>query len=205
MQSGKTTAANYLVRKYGYKKVALATPIKDIITNLDSMTNVEIMKVFIEPYYKLTGANRRIFKSILNVVRDMPHEFPKPRKRMQYLGTEGVRRNIDNEFWLKVFSNKYKSDEKLVVDDCRFMDEYLYFMGLGYRDLKIIVDEPKRYNRVVELHGGPFDESVLQHPSELEQDKIIEQFPDNIIENNGSWEEYYSSIDEWMNRTNNGN
>ena len=197
MQSGKSTAANFLVEKYKYTRVALADPIKQIINHIDIMKNRQVYDLFIKRYYKLDGDQQKLLFKILDATRGIPKEFPKPRKRLQFLGTDGIRKNIDNQFWLKLFTNKYKNRKKIVVDDCRFLNEYEFFIDEGFKDLKIKVNPDVQNIRLHELYGGSYDTSILQHPSELEQDIIFSRYPKNIIENDGTLDEFYERIKKW--------
>lgn len=197
MQSGKTTAANYICQKYGYIRVALADPIKEIVTHIDSMSSKNIINKFIRRFYYLNDDQEEVLIRILDATRRIPIEFPKPRKRLQFLGTDGIRNTIDSEFWLKVFANKFHNYCNVVIDDCRFLNEYEYFKNLKYLDLKIDVSTNIQDKRLHILHKGAYDKGILSHASELEQDVIFKKYPKNIIKNNSSLKLFYSNIDKW--------
>jgi len=196
MCSGKTTVAEYFVSNHGYTRVTLAAPIKEIVNAIDSMNNINIAKKFIDPYYKLHGSKRSRLYRILDATRTIPHEFPKPRKRLQFLGTDGVRKNIDDRFWLKVLWERYRDHGKIVIDDCRFLNEYEFFVAQGFNDIKLCVTEKTQDDRLLELYG-PYDREILEHPSETEQDKVFSEHPDNIIHNDGTLEELYEALEDY--------
>jgi hypothetical protein len=177
----------------------LADPIYDIVHYIDSYSNKELLKRFISPYYEITKHKRPIFNKILDATRNIPAEIPKPRKRLQFLGTDGARNNIDDEIWLKILWSKLKIRKNYVVTDCRFMNEYEYLTAKAFKDIKLSVTPEIQHQRILGTLGA-YDPEILQHPSELEQDKIMEQYPDGIIDNNASVEELYSDVEIWLKR-----
>lgn len=201
MQAGKTTAAAYLVDNYGYTHMSFAAPIKQIVAIIDSMPPEKIIDILIKPYYDLRGGKRAKLIRILEATKDIPNEFPKPRKRLQFLGTDGVRKQIDDEFWLKLLWEKVKNTKKIVIDDCRFLNEYEFFKGKGYADIKISVTDETQHIRLHKLHNGPYDPEILKHQSEIEQPIIFEKYPNNIISNDGNLEEYFENIDKLLKPT----
>lgn len=106
-QSGKSTAANYLVEKYGFIKHNF----KDALINEIKTYFPDFIKKECELYNC-----------------DVDYLFEKKpghiRQLMQNFGTE-LRRKEDIEYWVNswLYSSKMYSVRGLVVDDCRFKNE----------------------------------------------------------------------------------
>lgn len=197
MASGKTTAADYLVLRYGYHKKSLADPIKIIERALDNYDNKTIVKQCL-PNVKLNEHEKEIFFKILDTARTIEREFPKPRKRLQFIGTEGVRKQIRDTFWLEVISSNIKKDEHVVIDDVRFLNEYQYFVNLGFIALKIKITQKVQHARLLQLYG-PYDKSILSHTSELDSEKILNLDNNHVISNShNSLPKFQNSINNFM-------
>jgi len=103
---GKDTAADYLVTKYNLYKYSLATPMRNMLSNI----GVE--------YTEYTKEN--------------PHPvFSKsPREMLQTLGTEWMRDTVDKDGWIKLAAKKFevvkdswRDQRGMVVPDIRFENE----------------------------------------------------------------------------------
>ena len=109
MTSGKTTAADYLLKEIpNSKNLQLAGPVYDLVNNIDEDYRSLVDK-YILPYYDPRDVIQQNlglevsedfyleWRKIIFETRFIPAEKPKPRKRLQFLGTEGGRKRIDNE------------------------------------------------------------------------------------------------------------
>lgn len=131
MGSGKTTAAQYLVRRYGYEAVHMAAPLKRIAAEL----------------WPENGDDR---------------------DRLQRLGI-AVRR-IDRDTWVDLAARTIDQLEgPVVVDDCRFPNEYEALAERGFRFVEIICEETARVDRLMRI-GRLQDHSQLRHESETALD-----------------------------------
>ena len=178
MASGKTTAALHLVDNYGYRKFALADPIKELekqLTRGINHTPVDEMCDIAEPYLNVVSS---IFstKQILNFVRvlrqteDMIREEPKPRKRLQFLGTS-VREQVDDKFWIKYLLKKsLVTDLPITIDDVRFPNEF-NMLAVDSVSIRLEVSSETQLRRLATLYGY-VDPSILRHSSETESKKI---------------------------------
>lgn len=117
--SGKDTLSDYVCRKYGYKKMAFATPLKEACKILFNFTDEQVnsdLKEVIDTKWSVT-----------------------PRQALQYLGTDVFRNDIkkilpdiDNNFWVKSLFVKYTNfrevDNKtgIIISDVRFQNEIDY-------------------------------------------------------------------------------
>lgn len=186
MCSGKTAAAKYLKQKINNSKVlTLAGPIYEIVENLESMTDEEILEKYISPYYDprdhmATRLGLEIskeyigkWKKIFADTRKIPIQYPKPRTRLQFLGTEGARNNIDDNIWITIALNKarYNKNISWIIDDCRFTNEYDAFIKEKWKPIFLFVNKRTQEKRLDLLYPD-INANVLQHQSELEIDKI---------------------------------
>lgn len=186
MTSGKTTIANLLLDEIeNSKRLTLAEPIHQIVENLDRMDNRQLVEKFIIPYYEsrnyievrlaldIPESFFRKWDNILDRTRLLPLEKPKPRKRLQFLGTDGARNLIDDKIWIKIAINKSKKEPNVswIIDDCRFINEYNAFIKAGWQPLFLHISKDIQHKRLSKLYGE-YDPNILKHPSELEIDKI---------------------------------
>jgi hypothetical protein len=107
MGSGKSYAADYLCREFGYTRVKFASPLKDMLRTL-GLTETHIEgELKNKPCELLCGKT--------------------PRWAMQTLGTEWGRDLIGNGLWGNIWQQRVEAllrqNRPVVVDDCRFKDE----------------------------------------------------------------------------------
>lgn len=175
MGSGKSTVAKYLIQKFGFTHLYLAEPIKQIVHRLEHDAEYVLIDKFILPYYDLSNRQISTFIEILYQTKQIPVEGKKPRKRYQYLGTDGARNQIDKKIWIKILQSKLNQlDGRAVIDDVRFLNEY--------RDLKndmhmiyLAINPEVQKERLRQAYGQNLDMSVLNHPSEKEIEQIDAQ------------------------------
>jgi hypothetical protein len=115
--SGKTTAATYMLEKYGFVRTAFASPLKETMVSLFELSTNQVtdlaMKGVIDPRYGKT-----------------------PRELMQLFGTECVRNHIHPDFWVMKMRwqlQRYKTSEvsRVVIDDVRFDNEADLIRDMG--------------------------------------------------------------------------
>lgn len=174
--SGKDTAADYLVEKYGFVKFAFADPIKD---GLQAMFNLD--------YEMLYGSLREAKLEDLQTT---------PRIMAQTLGTEWGRNLIHPDVWVIALQRKITdyiestlaitpdADIKIVVSDVRFENEASWIrQGLGGG---IVVHvERGEYGQLVGIDG---------HASER---LILEEEQDVHMYNCDTIESFYLSLDSF--------
>ena len=111
--SGKDTAADYLVSKYGYERRGLADPIRQALYALNPQVAVgQTLRVVVD-WIGWDGAKR---------------QFPEVRRLLQVFGTEVGRETFGSEFWLNLFDDwLYERSptyqRNVVVPDVRFKNE----------------------------------------------------------------------------------
>lgn len=140
--SGKSSTARELSQRYGHKIISLATPIKEA---------------------------EWAFRFL-----NLPcHTKAEKRKLYHVLGIWA--RKQDDKFFIELLEKRHKDliydpKKKVIVDDCRFLNEAVYFT---LRDFALVyVDCPKEllYKRAFE--NGEDPEELYSYESELEIDEI---------------------------------
>jgi dephospho-CoA kinase len=109
--SGKDTVGDYLIKNYGFNKIALADPIKRLVKDIFVLDDHTVYD---------------------RVAREQPLEkWPNwtVRKLLQYIGTELFRNNIDEAIWVKSLWYKIQEDRanNYIISDVRFENEQKYF------------------------------------------------------------------------------
>jgi hypothetical protein len=169
-QTGKDTIADYLIKNYGFTRVAFADPIREALYKLD-------------PKIRL-GESSGV--SLSHAVDNMGWEevkklSPDTRELLQRLGTEVGRSMFGEDFWVKQAMKKAQEHEKVVITDVRYPNE-----------LEAILKASGAVWRVIKNDVG----AVNRHASETALDHY--QF-EHIIFNNDTIASLYESIDYFMN------
>jgi len=114
-ESGKSSLAKFL-QSYGYIRLSLADPLKDMCRELYGLTNDQVRGYFKESptHYKRTDGS-----------------YYTPRDIMIREGC--LKRSIYPDFWCNKLADRiekdfpYSESNKFVIDDIRFLNEILYF------------------------------------------------------------------------------
>jgi hypothetical protein len=116
--SGKDTLADYLVQHHGFIKYAFADPIKEACKTIFLLNEEQFQgtKEEVDPRWGLT-----------------------PREMFQFLGTDVMRKQVDEEFWIRHFQYWYEANKhrKIVVSDCRFQNEVDAILKIGGTVVKL--------------------------------------------------------------------
>ena len=146
--SGKTFCADLLCSRYGYVKVKMATPIKEMIRTL--------------------GLNDNHIEGHLKDVPCAILDGRTPRWAMQTLGTEWGRSLISENLWLnrwaEIVQQNLTMNSSVVVDDTRFPNELK-----RVRELNGVIIGLKRNATKEDSHSSSFDSW-----EELDADFIID-------------------------------
>ena len=174
--AGKDTVADFLVKEYGFTKVGFSDVMYDAVCGLWGISLEEALLWKHDPDVK-----------IHRVVRGFIHPLTW-REFLQRFGTEMGRGVFGEDFWVDQFNRKYLDlwDEeleavRLVVRDVRFDNEAQNIVDFG--------------GDIWQVHR-PGHESD-GHPSEA---GIDENFIRGDIMNDGTIDELYVTLDEWMSR-----
>jgi len=153
--TGKSTCANFLIWKYDYQIAKFAYPVYMIA----------------EKYFSMQK---------------------KDRKLLQVIGTDAGRCMIDEDIWVKRFQEDMlivqktaqllrKPLPKLVMDDCRFINEHEILKKIGFIGIYIDVPDEIRKERLIQ-RDGTAQEKTLNHISE----QMIDNFKNELIQLDGS-------------------
>lgn len=159
---GKDTVADYLVKNHGYIKLSFAAPLKDAVAGLFGWPRESLD----DPLFKQT------LDTFWNV---------SPRTALQLLGTEGIRNNFGEDFWIRNLMRRIGDAERVVIADMRFENEYHAIRALTQGQVWK-VEGPIRI---------PMSASQQSHASE----GALEGFSfDLVIHNEHGLEELYEQI-----------
>jgi hypothetical protein len=123
--SGKDTAADYLVARYGFEKISFATIMKKMlaVAGLPEPTNRDEKEKLVEGF---------------------PFTW---RHAAQTIGTEWGRMCLEEDIWVKLTMNSLDDAKDYVVSDVRFDNEAKAILAKGGINIKLT-------DRKVDLHSG---------------------------------------------------
>lgn len=169
--SGKDTVADYVVEKYGFKKIAFADPLKQAVQIIFDVDDDHMYD------------------------RDM-RELPLPgwepwsvRKLLQFVGTELMRNQIDEDIWVKNAASRARRISKCIISDVRFPNEVT--------DMRSRLEDQSKMVFVRVTRPGHEDAAggIKGHASEA----LIDQLDADIdIVNDGSLEDLYAKVDSLL-------
>lgn len=168
-QSGKDTVADYLVKNYGYRRVAFADKLRKALYNLN-------------PTVQIADMNKVPLVSLVDGLgwEGVKADSQETRELLQRMGTEVGRTLFGENFWVDQAMNGISKFEKVVFTDVRFPNEY-----------KSIKEREGIVWRVERLGVG----AVNNHISETALDTA--NF-DGIITNNSTKDDLYATLDYLM-------
>lgn len=105
-RSGKDTAAAGLVRDLGFRRFALADPLKEMALDINPFLACGPLAEFVGE------VGWEAAKSVSSV-----------RQFLQRLGTEGIRKYVGDDFWAKLLKGRSANEPRIVVTDVRFANE----------------------------------------------------------------------------------
>jgi hypothetical protein len=153
--SGKSTLSDKLVNELQYKRLSFAGKMKEFVEAI--------------------------------LMRPLDKSNPLDREFIQRFGTDLCRKR-DPEVWIKHFALTYKEtiqkqvDKRVVVDDCRFLNEAEFLRKEGFMFVK--------------LTGRGYDMGDLgKHQSETELEQIV---PDFTLDNSGDLEDTFEQLKLYM-------
>ena len=194
--SGKDTVGDYLVETRGFVKMSFADALKDATA-----------AVF--------GWDRQMLDGRTDESRewrDSPDEWWSrelgrpgfsPRVALQTVGTGLFRDRFNPDIWLLVVKRRLmehvnESGKNVVITDCRFPNELDMLRDLGARIVHLHRTEvtPSWFNGY--KFGCTTDSDLFEsgvHPSEY---LWIKQMHNHIIENNGTTDQLFHKMDEYV-------
>ena len=204
---GKDTAADYLVKNYGFLKISLADPIKRYARDMFGLKNEQLwgdLKDVPDPRFPRICAHECKDIDKCDICGVLPDCFM-PREFVQFLGTEFGRRFYPN-IWLdqtfntidQIIDNSYYSYisdvgayhsgrlnkyDAIAIPDIRFANELDYLGDNG-----VVLYRVRRPGLLV-------NNQVSKHSSELEQLSIPDSRFRSVLENDSSIEDYYDKVE----------
>ena len=195
--AGKDTAADYLVNLHHFRRESFASTLKDAVaqvfgwdrTMLEGRTKqAREWREQIDPWW----ADR------LNMPRLTPRWI------LQYWGTEVCRHGFHDDIWIASLENKLRrSQDDVVISDCRFPNEISAIKNAGGRVIRVIRGaEPAWYDSAVSVNRGPDGNSTWSlsrrrleklgiHASETAW--IGTEF-DAVLDNNSTLDDLYQQV-----------
>ncbi len=157
MASGKTFLADALNTELGYTKFSLATGVKDLGRDVFLMEG-------------------------------------KDRKLLQQIGMK--MREIDTDVWINLLMRKVVTAQqdlndmfgshlemRVVVDDCRFINEVMAFKAAGYKIIRIHIDDEHQIKRLKKTYGKNADQHInnRKDESEAEMEYMNDELFDLVV------------------------
>ncbi|MEO5367576.1 MAG: hypothetical protein H7831_14720 [Magnetococcus sp. WYHC-3] len=196
---GKDTSAKILVEKYGFRRFAFADPLKEIVAEAFDLSIYDlhdpVMKEtkFFQPFVVDEGYADRLVEQlkIHHPITDkqsvkikqsiIGQVFNNRRQILQYVGTDLVRTNVSDSFWVDVFHNQIKHIERIVITDMRFPNEREFVRNVLKGKLLLLRRDSKKES------GKHASENSLGNDSEY----------DAVIENTGSIQELEQEMERF--------
>ncbi len=181
MASGKSVSAQHIISKYGGEILSFAGPLKQIVAEIDTRKPWHLINEYVQQYIEptLTEQEYDNLVQIIEETKNIPHEVPKPRKRLQFLGTDGGRKQVRETIWVDTLVGKIPTlrwtDMNFAVEDVRFRNEVKTLETHGVTVIKLNVSPEMQKERLLNLYGT-INEKALQHQSETEIDTINTQY-----------------------------
>jgi hypothetical protein len=154
---GKDSIADILVKEFGFKRIALADPLKQICSEVfkiplqcfykdelkdSAFIEPEIIDIYhIERLVKQLTEYVNITESIVQNLNTngVGKELKSPREILQFVGTDLCRNHVSDTIWLDIFSATVKKAEgNLVCTDARFQNERKLISELGGKNMLVV-------------------------------------------------------------------
>lgn len=120
--SGKDEVARILVREHGFKRVAFATPLREMLYALNPIIEEWDHKIPVRVQDLVDGLGWDMAK----------REYPEIRELLQRLGTEAGRNVLGQEVWVNLgLKTALEGAVSTVFSDCRFPNEAEAVLAAG--------------------------------------------------------------------------
>jgi len=194
--SGKDTVAAYLVENHGFISISYASALKDIVSTLFGWDRTKV---------EGTTKEDRQWREEVDTWWETKLDIQgfTPRVALQKIGTDVFRTHFHPSIWIAVIERKIinlrsqNPNCRIIVTDCRFINEAELIHKLGGKVFRIVRDSPKEYNTMMNACLG--DEEAIKeckqkgiHPSEY---NILSFTCNGVIQNDGSLDDLYAKID----------
>lgn len=197
ISSGKDTIADYLVNLHHFRRESFANSLKDAVSYVFGWD-----RTMLEGRTKHSREWREQVDPWWAERLNMPNLTP--RWVLQYWGTEVCRKAFHDDIWIASLERKLlRSQDDVVITDCRFPNEILAIRRAAGRVIRVIRGpEPEWYDAAKSVNRGPDGNSSWSlskkklerwgiHASETSW--VGTEF-DAVIDNNGSLDDLYQQI-----------
>jgi hypothetical protein len=179
-RAGKDTAGKFFVDGHGYRRVALADPLKEAALDLDPIIDLSPYDVY--------GFQAAEVRRLADLVRwsgwEAAKEIPEVRRTLQYLGA--AMRAVDPEIWLRAaLATAQEANEQgvpVVITDVRYRNEAASLVRAGFHLIHINRPGIPQLDHESERDLGPEDARyMVQNDGDLARlDEQLERIWDEI-------------------------
>lgn len=191
INSGKDTAADYLVNFYGFKRDSFASSLKDAVAHVFGW-NRELL----EGRTKSAREWREQIDTWWAQKLDMPNLTP--RLVLQLWGTEVCRRGFHDNIWITSLENRLRnSKDSVVITDCRFPNEINAIKNAGGKVMRIVRGpDPEWFKYAKEAYHG--DKASIEllagYNIHVSETSWAGADFDYVIDNNSTIDDLYRQI-----------
>lgn len=199
--SGKDALARQFI-EIGYKKLAFANSVKDVLSSVFGWERSLLEGETDESRYwreqpdiwweqKLNWMEQLNFRSV----------FPRftPRVAMQLVGTDIFRKHFNDSLWILSLENKIRNNDSnnIVISDCRFPNEIKMIREIGGIIIKVTRGEqPEWYNVGIDASNGnnSAKDYLLSKQIHMSEWAWLNQAVDIEVYNNSTPEKMFNVI-----------
>ncbi|WP_432157772.1 hypothetical protein [Streptomyces sp. bgisy153] len=182
-RSGKDTAGRYFVDGHGYRRVALADPLKEAALRLDPY--VHAYTSFCDEYDHETS-EVRLSKVVKTEGWERAKDYPEVRRILQEFGASI--RAIDEDFWLRAALKRTQEINDygvpVVITDVRYRNEAASLVRAGFHLIHIDRPGVPQLDHESERSLGPEDARYLVRNDE--------DLPELYAQLGRVWDEIYA-------------
>ena len=196
-RAGKDTLADYLVKKYGFVRIAFADPIKRAIRDWYGFTEEQLWgddKEKPDFRYPIPGKGHLTARVAAQVVGTEVGRLIYPDtwvrltlEHAQTLMDGKAMYNRSRGLYARRWYEFKKKPTGIVIPDCRFINEVHGLKGV-----------PNGFVVRVKRKQAQGSVGIQGHQSEEEQKTIPDHMLDHVIDNNASLQEFYVEIDKML-------
>lgn len=192
-RSGKDTASDVLIKKFGFSKISLAHAVKtlcsDVFLEHSDKFFDDMLKDMKIPLFNLTTINyvslessmKRLYGYTYTTPYDLMEKLSKvnldtPRAILQIIGTDLIRTCLGNDIWLEIATKELSSFNDYVISDTRFRNEREFFKSKGA--IVCLIKRPELSNKdshISENDLGEEDEYSIIIRNDSKKESFEEQ------------------------------
>lgn len=187
-RSGKDSVARVLVDEYGYKRVAFADKLREFLYALNPIVKISrehfaIHEWGTEEAITVSAADEVVRLQVVvdyygwDEIKSSPYG-DEVRVLLQRLGTEAGRGVLGENVWVDAALKGIQPDDKIVVTDMRFPNEYdaiIHHHGLTWRIDRTGVGPANDHESEISLDNHRFHALVPNHGSLKALETVVEK------------------------------